>query len=66
MLGLDTIDDTEHVIEKFKKYGIIEYEVDNIIKFIDKKVIEQFKKINQLISRDALEQFRKECTNKFW
>lgn len=65
LLGLDTIDDAEHVIEKFKKYGIIEYEVDNIIKFIDKKVIEQFKKINQLISRDALKQFKKECTNKF-
>lgn len=65
LLGLDTNDDTEYIIEKFKKYGIIEYEVDNIIKFVDKKVIEQFKKINQLISRDALEQFKKECTNKF-
>lgn len=65
LLGLDTIDDTEQVIEKFEKYGIIEYEVDNIIKFIDEKVIRQFKKINQLISRDALEQFKKECTNKF-
>ena len=65
LLGLDTYEDTEHIIEKFKKCGIIEYEVDNIIKFIDEKVIRQFKKINQLISKDALEQFKKECTNKF-
>ena len=65
LLGLDTCDDTEHIIEKFKKCDIIEYEVDNIIKFIDEKVIRQFKKINQLISKDALEQFKKECTNKF-
>lgn len=65
LLGLDTNDDTENIIEKFKKCGIIEYEADNIIKFIDKEVIEQFKRINQLISRDALEQFKKECINKF-
>lgn len=65
LLGLDTYEDTEHIIEKFKKCGIIEYEVDNIIKFIDEKVIRQFKKINQLISKDALEEFKKECTNKF-
>lgn len=65
LLGLDTKDDTEQVIAKFKKHGIIEYEVDNIIEFIDKKVIYQFKRINQLISRDALEKHKKECTNKF-
>mgnify|MGYP000167052274 CR=1 FL=1 len=64
LLGLDTNNDVEDIIEKFKEYGIIKYEVDNIIEFVDKKVIEQFKKINQLLNADALENYRKECTNK--
>lgn len=62
LLGLDTNEDTEKIIEKFKKYDIIKYEVDNILEFVDKKVIVQFKKINQQLSREALDGFNKECT----
>lgn len=64
LLGLDTNDDTEQIIAKFKQYDIIKYEVDNILEFVDKKVIKQFKKINQQLSREALDGFNKECTKK--
>ena len=63
LLGLDTDSDTEQIIEKFKQYGIIKYEIDNILEFIDKKVIYQFKNINKQISRYALDGLKKECTN---
>ena len=63
LLGLDINEDAEEVIEKFKKNGIIRYEVDSILEFIDKNVIRQFKKINQQLSRNALDEFKKECNS---
>lgn len=65
LLGLDTENDTKEIIEKFMRYGIIRYEVDNILEFIDNDVIKQFKKINQQLSRYSLKDFKKECTNNF-
>lgn len=65
LLGVDTNEDAEMIIAKFKQYGIIKYEVDNILEFIDKNVIKQFKKINQQISRYALDGLDKKCTSNF-
>ena len=64
LLGLDTDSDTIDVIEKFKKYDIINYDVDNIIEFKDYKVIEQFKMINQQLNKNVLDEFSKKTSNK--
>ena len=63
LLGLDTNEDAEEILEKFKINGIIRYEVDSILEFADKNVIRQFKKINQQLSRKALNEFKKKCNN---
>lgn len=64
LLGLDTDSDTEQIIEKFKASGIIKYEADNILEFVDKNVIKQFKKINNQLNEDALNGLSKKCTDK--
>ena len=64
LLGLDTDEETEEIINKFKELGLIKYEINNYIEFIDADVIRQFKSINNEIHRDALDGYKKECTNK--
>ena len=59
----DSKESAEEILEKFKINGIIRYEVDSILEFADKNVIRQFKKINQQLSRKALNEFKKKCNN---
>lgn len=49
-IGFDTIEEVTEVIEKFVNCGIITYSIENIIQFIDKKVINEMKKIDEKIS----------------
>ncbi len=52
-LGFDTIDEVTKIIEKFEKCGIITYSLENILQFIDTKVIREMKKIDEEISKNV-------------
>lgn len=59
LLGFDTDEETKITIEKFKKYGIIKYEIGGILEFCDERIIRQFKRIDQRLSGEALVNIRK-------
>lgn len=50
LLGFDNIKEVSNIIEKFEKHGIISYSTDNILEFIDTKVINEMKKVDERIS----------------
>ena len=52
-LGFDTIEEVTEIIEKFVKCGIITYSIENILQFIDRKVINEMRKIDERISRSV-------------
>lgn len=52
-LGFDTIEDVLKIIEKFVEYGIITYSTENILEFIDRRVINEMKKIDERISESV-------------
>lgn len=52
-LGFDTIEEVTEVIEKFINCGIITYSIENILQFIDKRVISEMRKIDERISRNV-------------
>ena len=52
-LGFDTIEEVTEIIEKFVKCGIITYSIENILQFIDRRVINEMMKIDERISRSV-------------
>lgn len=52
-LGFDTIEEVTEIIEKFVKCGIITYSIENILQFIDRRVISEMRKIDERISRSV-------------
>ena len=52
-LGFDTIEEVTEIIEKFVNCGIITYSIENILQFIDKKVINEMRKIDERISKSV-------------
>lgn len=52
-LGFDTIEEVTEIIEKFVKCGIIAYSIENILQFIDRRVINEMRKIDERISRSV-------------
>ena len=53
LLGFDSIEDVNNIIEKFVNCGIISYSTDNILEFIDSKIIYELKKIDERISKSV-------------
>ena len=52
-LGFDTLEEITKIIEKFVNCGIITYSIENILQFIDKKVINEMRRIDERISRSV-------------
>ena len=52
-LGFDTIEEVTEIIEKFVNCGIITYSIENILQFIDRRVINEMKKIDARISKSV-------------
>lgn len=52
-LGFDTTEDVIKIVEKFIEYDIITYSTENILEFIDRKVIDEMKKIDERISESV-------------
>lgn len=52
-LGFDTLEEITEIIEKFVSCGIITYSIENILQFIDKRVINEMRRIDERISRSV-------------
>lgn len=52
-LGFDSTEDVIKIIEKFIECGIITYSTENILEFIDRRVIDEMKKIDERISESV-------------
>ncbi len=52
-LGFDTLEEVTEIIEKFVSYGIITYNIENILQFTDRKVINEMRRIDERISRSV-------------
>ena len=53
VLGYDSVEEIIKIIEKFINYGIITYSIENILQFIDTKVINEMRKIDEKISKSV-------------
>ena len=49
LLGVDTISEAMTIIDKFKRDGIIEYDTDNSLEFLDSSIVKQFKQFDKEI-----------------